>query len=98
MKRVVSLLLLFLLLSLAASAETPVYSREMQAQKVAVAAVKVKYGITTDMLGLFSPQITITENETCVAFYPNDYLPVGRIGVYEVVLTEIGRASCRERV
>lgn len=89
MKRLLTLLLTVLLLFTAtALAESPAYTPEMAAQKVAIAAVKVKYGLTTDMLGLFSPQITVTEAETRVAFYPSSILPVNRIGVYEVVITD----------
>ena len=89
MKKILSLLLMLsMLFALTTSAEAPAYSPEMYAQKVAIAAVKVKYGLTTDILGLFFPQVTITEDETRVAFYPSSSLPVDRIGVYEVVLTK----------
>lgn len=89
MKRVLTLILTALLLfTVTALAESPAYTPEMAAQKVAIAAVKVKYGLTTDLLGLFTPQIIITEADTRVAFYPASYLPVDRIGVYEVVLTD----------
>lgn len=89
MKRLLTLLLTALLLFTAtALSESPAYTPEMAAQKVAIAAVKVKYGLTTDMLGLFYPQITITEAEARVQFFPSSILPVDRIGVYEVVLTK----------
>lgn len=91
MKRVLSLILLLTVLcSLTASAEEPLYTSQMQAQKIAIAALKVKYGLTTDMIGLFYPEITVTENATRVVFYPSTILPEGRIGVYEVVVTDQG--------
>lgn len=89
MKKLLSLLLMLsLLLVVTASAEAPVYSPEMKVQKIAIAAIKVKYGLTTDMIGLFYPEITVTEDKTRVAFYPSSILPVDRIGVYEVVLAK----------
>ena len=91
MKKLISLILLLTLLcSLTASAEAPVYTHNMQAQKIAIAALKVKYGLTTDMIGLFYPEITVTENATWVAFYPSTILPAGRIGVYEVIINDQG--------
>jgi len=89
MKRVLALCLTVLLLfTVTALAEAPVYTQEMRVQKIAIAAIKVKYGLTTDMIGLFYPEITQTENGTWVAFYPSGVLPVDRIGVYEVVITD----------
>ncbi len=88
MKRFLSLILIVMLFLPSAMAEAPVYTQEMLAQRIAIATVKVKYGLTTDMIGLFYPEITAKENEIRVAFYPSSILPVDRIGVYEVVLAD----------
>lgn len=91
MKKLLSLLLMLsMLLAATASAEAPVYTQNMQAQKIAVAALKVKYGFTTDIIGLFYPEIRLTENATWVSFYPSTSLPAGRIGVYEVIISDQG--------
>lgn len=88
MKKLLILLLAFMLAAPAVMAEAPVYTQEMLAQRIAIAAIKVKYGLTTDMIGLFYPEITVAEGKTRVAFYPSSILPVDRIGVYEVILTD----------
>ena len=87
MRKLISwILMLAMLCGLTASAEAPIYTQNMQAQKIAVATLKVKYGLTTDIIGLFYPEITVTEGETRVAFYPSSILPADRIGVYQVFL------------
>lgn len=87
MKRMLILALALMLCCSAALAEAPSYSPEMAAKKQAIAAVKDKYGFTTDVFGLFAIYATVEEDHARVQFIPHEYLPVQRIGEYDAVIT-----------
>lgn len=74
-----------LLLLTSALADAPVYSPEVAAQKLAIAAMYEKYGFTPQTIGVFTPIITVGEAETRVLFR-SYFLPGSRLGEYEVVI------------
>ena len=89
MKRLFPLILALLLLTCTlASAQTPAYSPEMTAMKLAVAALNNSYGLTRSSLGLFTVDIIAEGDGHQVIFRPASYLPVERIGAYTVRVTD----------
>ena len=84
MKRVLAFVLMMMLLLSSALAEEVVLSPNMEAERIAVAALKDKYGLTNDLFGLFVPYVTATENGTVVKYLPQAYLPARLVGEYEV--------------
>lgn len=84
MKRMLTLLLAALLLCTAALAEDVTLSPELTAQKLAVAALHEKYGLTMTSLGLFAVDVLSEGGAHIVHYRPHSYLPVTRIGEYTV--------------
>lgn len=70
------------------------YSPAASAKKLAVQAMCDTYGFDRDTLGLF--KVEVKENDQCthVYFLPNAFLPVERIGEYDVHIVD-GKAEVR---
>ena len=92
MKRMLILLLVCLLLIPVALAEEVVLSPNMEAERIAVAALKDKYGLTNDLFGLFVPYVASIENGVIVRYLPQAYLPANNVGEYEVQIID-GQAT-----
>lgn len=92
MKRMLILLLVCLLLIPVALAEEVVLSPNMEAERIAVAALKDKYGLTNDLFGLFVPYVASIENGVIVRYLPQAYLPANIVGEYEVQIID-GQAT-----
>ena len=92
MKRILSLLLVLALLLPVALAEEITLSPALQAKKLALDAIKEKYGFTNDTFGLFTLYVTTEKAGAHVRLIPNSYLPIDRIGEYEVAVSD-GRAA-----
>ncbi len=86
MKRMLILLFALLLMLSFALADPPAYSTEVAALKSAVHAMYEQYGFTPDTLGVFTPQVTVLQEEIRVHFRAY-FLPASRLGEYEVVIT-----------
>lgn len=89
MKRLLMMTMVFavalMMLFATALADTPAYSPQVEAQKLAVAAMYEKYGFTAHTIGVFTPIITVGDNETRVLFH-SYFLPSSRLGEYEAVI------------
>ena len=83
--KTVALAATMMVLLTSALADAPVYSPEVAAQKLAIVAMYEKYGFTPQTIGVFTPIITIGEDETRVLFR-SYFLPGSRLGEYEVVI------------
>ena len=92
MKRMLILLLVCLLLIPVALAEEVVLSPNMEAERIAVAALKDKYALTNDLFGLFVPYVASIENGVIVRYLPQAYLPANIVGEYEVQIID-GQAT-----
>lgn len=92
MKRIFALVLMMLLLMISALAEEAVLSPNVEAERIAVAAMKDKYGLTNDVLGLFTAYVTLTDNGATVRYLPQAYLPANIVGEYEVQIID-GQAT-----
>lgn len=84
--RLLALIASLLMLTAWAGAESPKYTPEVEAQRLAVAAMQDKYGFTLETLGLFNPQITVAEGMACVHFRCG-FLPHSRVGEYTVLIS-----------
>lgn len=84
MKRAFAAIVMITLLLTTALAEEAVLSAHVDAERVAVAAMKEKYGLTNDVLGLFTAYVTLTESGATVRYLPAAYLPAPIVGEYEV--------------
>ncbi len=80
----IALLMAMLLLCSAALAQSVSLSPELAAQKLAIAALRDKYGVTRDSLGLFSVDVEKGADALIVYFRPDIFLPVERIGEYVI--------------
>lgn len=77
-------LLTVVLLFCAAAAETVALSPALEAQKLAISALREKYGLSLDSLGLFRVEVMLEDNAATVCFKPEQFLPVERIGEYTI--------------
>lgn len=66
------------------------YSADVQAQKAANSILHEKYGISSESLGLFVVETSVDEHGTHVHYNAAPFLPMDRIGEYEVLITEDG--------
>ena len=86
-KGMVIVLVVMLLLGAIATATTLLhYSAGAAAQKLAVAALQEKYGLTRSSLGLFTAEYTEDEQGMHVWYRANAYLPKERVGDYHVLI------------
>ncbi|MBE5810925.1 MAG: hypothetical protein E7318_08335 [Clostridiales bacterium] len=92
MKRMLILLLVFMLTFPVVLAEEVVLSPQMKAERIAVSVLKEKYGLTNDLLGLFVAYVTMTEDGAAVLYLPHAYLPTQIVGEYEVQIDD-GQAT-----
>ena len=92
MKRVFAVVLMMMLLMISALAEEAVLSPNVEAERIAVAAMKDKYGLTNDVLGLFTAYVTLTDNGATVRYLPAAFLPAHIVGEYEVQIKD-GQAT-----
>ncbi len=85
---------LVMMASVALAAVVLNYSPAVSAKKLAVQAMCDTYGFDRDTLGLF--KVDVKENDQCthVYFLPNEFLPVERIGEYDVHIVD-GKAEVR---
>lgn len=74
-----------MLLCAAALADAPAYSPELTAAKTAIGALYSQYGLTAEMLGMFTMTVTSEEDAARVRFV-SALLPFGRVGEYEVTI------------
>ncbi|MBQ3155320.1 MAG: hypothetical protein IJB81_00145 [Clostridia bacterium] len=90
MKQMLALLTALMMLlvpAFAATAEVPVYPPELTALKAALALLRETYGFSITTVGVFCPEITLTEDSARVVFKPYDFLPMDRLGEYTVTLS-----------
>lgn len=66
------------------------YGAGVQAQKAANSILLEKYGISSESLGLFVVETSVDEYGTHVYYSALPFLPMDRIGEYEVLITEDG--------
>ncbi len=66
------------------------YGAGVQAQKAANSILLEKYGISSESLGLFVVETSVDEHGTHVHYSALPFLPMDRIGEYEVLITENG--------
>lgn len=92
MKRMLLLLIVGLLTFSAAMAEEATLSPSVEAERMAVAAMKEKYGLTNDVLGLFTAYVTLTDSGATVQYVPAAFLPAHIVGEYEVRIAD-GQAA-----
>lgn len=87
-------LVLMMMASVALAAVVLNYSPAVSAKKLAVQTMCDTYGFDRDTLGLF--KVDVKENDQCthVYFLPNEFLPVERIGEYDVHIAD-GKAEVR---
>lgn len=82
MQRLTAVLLAAVLLCCTAAAEGVALSSNLEAQKVAIAALREKYGLSLDSLGLFTVDVVLEGDVATVCYKPDLFLPVERIGEY----------------
>ena len=66
------------------------YGASVQAQRTANSVLSDKYGISTESLGLFVVETSVDEQGTHVHYCALPFLPMDRIGEYEVVIARDG--------
>lgn len=66
------------------------YSAGVRAQKAANLILRDKYGLSSESLGLFVVETSVDEHGTHVHYSALPFLPMDRIGEYEVLITKGG--------
>lgn len=89
-KGIVIALIVLLCMGTAVAAVGFNYGKGVQAQKEANSILMDKYGFSSESLGLFVVETSVDEHGTHVRYSALPFLPMDRIGEYEVLITRDG--------